>query len=201
MHASSPSVPWDRPPELEGALRGLEVLRGKKQNPVYLWRAVQLCLVWRDPSGEINGPFQFPNWVLLYLLNVAENVHRIAIKEVTDTDDASNPRRPLDNKESGPEILKALGFSSQGRQLFKEWLQEQKDAAISTRVEGLKVQEGTYAAAYEKLADAHMLGLRPRRDPAGGETGARSVERIAMRGRKRLASVSQAIVQGPKPSD
>jgi hypothetical protein len=198
MRASSPSVPWDRPPELDHALRSLEVLWSERQNPVYLWRAVELCLVWRNPKGEICGPFQFPNWVLRYLLNVAVTVHRIAIKEVTDTDDASNPRRPLKNKEAGPEILEALGFSSRGRQLFKEWLQEQMDVAVSVIVEGLKVREGTYAAAYEKLADANLFGLRPRRDPAGGETGARSVERIARRGRSRLGSVSPSNAQGTK---
>jgi hypothetical protein len=138
----------DYPPELSKALNGLEALWKHHQNPVYAWRAIELCLL---PEGEDgnkkDGLYMPPLWCVHYLARSSRRIMEIAYLDPAPKGAAAYQRR----------LAEALGLISNGTNAFKNWLNELMRAADAHLFDVARAKGWKPGQIYEALTEAHEV--------------------------------------------
>ena len=135
----------------------------QQKNPLYVWDAIQMCLLPQDVDPkEATIPETLPDWCMLYLARVAYEIWMLVNQGLPSPNPfhrgRPSPERdgltPLQCVERLPAIL---GLSRPGWNAFERLQAEREREMDAVFAHGLTMLGVTSSAAQERIADARGI--------------------------------------------
>ena len=117
-----------------------------------------LCLRWIDEEGELDGPYQPPLWCLKYLVQCSMRIMAIACRDPA----------PKDAEEYQRLISAALGFTTRGKNAFKQWVSDAMKMTEAAVFDEGRARGWRPVELYQILQEEHGIQVT-----SGGEETAR----------------------------